>query len=83
MNYTERNPGVRLATLPGKVHGIVALNPTEIQCDGCLAVRSGAAKSGNAQIILAGITFNTRAYSHGDSRRLCDKCRAIHWKDAP
>lgn len=80
MNYTERAPGERLATLPGKVHGIVSAGPYEIQCDECLVVRSGNSKGGGAQIILADITFNPRRYN-ADKRRLCRECRTTHWKD--
>ena len=80
VNYTERHPGVALPTLPGLVHGTVGAEPFEIQCDECLVVRSGATKSGGAQIILTDITFNPRRYHH-DQRRLCDDCRTIHWKD--
>lgn len=79
--YTERRPGVALPTVAGKVHGIVGLSPTEVQCDECLVVRTGIyAEKIGITVILVDITFNPRRYERGDKRRLCGTCRATHWK---
>lgn len=78
--HTERRPGVALPSLPGMVHGIVAADPYEVQCDECLIVRCGGGQMKGLQIILADIRFNARRYEVGDKRRLCRECRAIHWK---
>lgn len=77
--YTERRPGVALPTIKGKVHGIVGLNPPEVQCDECLVVRASSEKIG-ITVILVDITFSPRRYDRGDKRRLCRECRATHWK---
>ena len=79
--YTERRPGVALPTVTGKVHGIVGLNPAEVQCDACLVVRTGIyAEKIGITVILVDITFNPRRYERGDKRRLCRECRVAHWK---
>lgn len=77
MRLTE-TPGRVLATLPGKVHGIVSENPYKIQCDGCLLVQWGDSKQGGAQIILSDVKFNPKVYS-ADPRRLCGSCRKDEW----
>ena len=77
MRLTER-PGVRLATLPGLVHGIVAEAPHKIQCDKCLVVQWGDSQRPALQIMHSDITFNPRLYGR-DSRRLCGGCRKGEW----
>jgi hypothetical protein len=61
------------------VHGIVSVDPNEVQCDECLVVRGGGGRMGGAQIILADIRFHPRRWPN-DKRRLCRECREIHWK---
>lgn len=56
-------------TLPGMVHGIVALSPPTIQCDGCGTTYSRPGLMSVA-IILAGITFDPQ----GLGQRLCRDC---------
>ena len=58
--------------IPGKVHGIVSLDPPKVQCDGCGLVATGTHL--NLLILTCGIKFNPRS---GDSRRLCADCRAV------
>ena len=60
-----------LPTLPGKVHGIVGLDPTVVQCDECATTATGR---GTMPILTGGIDFNPYAYSLGDQRRLCRAC---------
>lgn len=59
-----------LPDLPGKVHGIVSLDPPTVQCDGCgmLYRRSSLALA----VLTSGITFNPRDDS--DRRRMCLDC---------
>lgn len=61
-----------LPTLEGYTHGVVAVAPLTIQCDGCgtLAVHGGRL-SAAIFIMFCGIEFVP-----GDSRRLCAACRA-------
>lgn len=73
----------RLPDLPGKVHGIVQVEPfVRIQCDGCGFIYDGKPGKVAAGIILSGILFNHRLYrhpQHPDRRRLCRSCRAVEW----
>lgn len=62
-----------LPTVPGKVHGIVSLDPPMVQCDGCGLVASE--RSLALTVILSGIRFNRGLYDSGiDKRRLCLGC---------
>ena len=67
-----------LPDVPGKVHGIVSLDPITVQCDGC-AKRVDHRTLGlssdhhNLTIITCGIEFNSRL-SGIDDRRLCREC---------
>lgn len=55
--------------VPGKVHGIVSLDPPKVQCDGCGLVATGDDLC--FLILFCGINFNTRG---DDRRRLCAEC---------
>ncbi len=73
-----------LPTVPGKVHGIVSMDPVTVQCDGCglrltwrdLVERSGGRYTTDRPglvIICGGIDFNPRL-AGVDDRRLCRDC---------
>lgn len=62
------------------VHGIVSTSPPKVQCDGCGLVATGQRLT--TTILTCGITFNPRAYTHGDKRRLCRDCATTEWKVA-
>ena len=67
-----------LPDVPGKVHGIVSLDPITVQCDGCAKLvdhRTLGLSSDhhNLTIITCGIEFNSRL-SGIDDRRLCRDC---------
>lgn len=68
-------PNGLLPTVPGKVHGIVSLDPLTIQCDGC-----GFLATGVAVMTTCGIIFHR--YLHDkDPRRLCTDCqRRAGWE---
>lgn len=71
-------PPVPLPDVPGKVHGIVSLDPPMVQCDGCLKTHTERTLS--LTILLSHILFNPRQYHHGDQRRLCRECaREAGW----
>lgn len=55
--------------IPGKVHGIVSLDPPKVQCDGCGLVATGTSLT--FLIMFCGIKFNNRG---NDRRRLCTEC---------
>lgn len=89
MAEPERNPqqlafGL-LPDLPGKVHGIVQLEPfVRIQCDGCGFIHDGKPGKIATGIILSGIYFHHRRYRSAidqDRRRLCRSCRSVEWPD--
>lgn len=56
--------------LPGKVHGIVSLDPPTVQCDGCGWTYSRT--NLGLAVLTSGINFNPRL---NDGRRLCAGCR--------
>lgn len=65
-----------LPDLPGKVHGIVSLDPPTVQCDGCGATHSHPRLT--YAVLLSGITFHHKR----PGRRLCADCReAEGWGD--
>ena len=59
-----------LPDLPGKVHGIVSLDPPTVQCDGCGYTFSHPRLA--IAVMCGGIEFNPRRPSDG---RLCKACR--------
>lgn len=62
-------------TVPGRVHGIVSVDPYEVQCDGCARTWSG----GMLVILVGKALFNPRLKD--DHRRLCKECHAdAGWK---
>ena len=70
-----------LPDVPGKVHGIVSLDPPTVQCDGC-----GHEATGDRLgflIVTCGIKFNPALYQTGrDQRRLCSGCRKeVGWDE--
>lgn len=64
----------RLPDLPGKVHGLVSLDPPTVQCDGCGMLYSRPHLG--LAVLTSGITFNS--HDDGDHRRMCVKC----WDEA-
>ena len=76
---------ILLPDVPGKVHGIVSLDPLTVQCDGC-AKRVDHRTLGlssdhhNLTILTSGIEFNSHL-SGIDDRRLCRDCaKAAGWQ---
>lgn len=68
-----------LPTLPGKVHGIVSLDPPQIQCDRCGLVET--AREGERVgpfVMRCGILFTPKLRGK-DDRRLCGDCREARW----
>lgn len=64
--------------VPGKVHGIVSLDPLTVQCDGCAKrvdhrTLGLASEHHNLTILTCGITFNSAIFP-ADGRRLCRDC---------
>ena len=72
-----------LPDLPGKVHGIVQIDPfIRIQCDGCGFIHDGEPGKAALAVISSGILFSPRRYHdprNPDQRRLCRTCRATEW----
>lgn len=71
---TAPNMRALLPDVPGKVHGIVSLDPPTIQCDGCGATFSQPKLA--MAVLLSGIRFDPRRYGRGDRRRMCTTCWA-------
>jgi hypothetical protein len=66
-----------MPTVPGKVHGIVSMDPITVQCDGC----GGVWSEGLTIITVGKALFNPRLYGKGDDRRLCADCaREAGWE---
>lgn len=59
-------------TIEGYTHGIVSINPPEVQCDECGHIHSHE-KMGMAAI-LSGILFAPAMLCKDDKRRLCRPC---------
>ena len=74
-----------LPDVPGRVHGIVSLDPPTVQCDGCAKrvdyrTLSLSGDHHNLTILTCGIEFNSTLYP-GDDRRLCRDCaKEAGWK---
>lgn len=69
-----------LPDIPGKVHGLVSLDPPTVQCDGCGLLYSRSHLG--LAVLTSGITFNLRA--ENDHRRMCAQCwDAEGWVDSP
>lgn len=74
-------------TLPGKVEGVISLDPLTVQCQECGATddpdtvglpRTARTPEGEVLVvILSGIRFHARAWPDGrtDNPRLCRACR--------
>lgn len=67
---------VLLPDVPGCVHGIVALDPPTVQCDGCAWTYSD--RTFPMALINSGIVFH-RLGRRADPRRLCSSCRDQEW----
>jgi hypothetical protein len=84
MGDTAEDDRGRLPDIPGKVHGIVQLEPfIRIQCDGCGFIHDGEPGKVALAILTCGILFSPKRY-HGvdgqrDTRRLCRDCRESEW----
>lgn len=61
----------QLPTLPGKVDGIVGLDPLVLQCRECGDIYEGTRRSLAADVILSGFHFHT--CEPGSGRR-CPSC---------
>lgn len=59
-----------LPTVPGRVHGIVSLNPPTVQCDGC--GRTHTDRTLALAVLQSGIQFHPPGVD--DDRRLCRDC---------
>ena len=59
-----------LPTVPGKVHGIVSLDPPTVQCDACAATYTAPTLA--RAVLGSGFHFNPRR--EHDKRRLCEAC---------
>lgn len=73
-----------LPDIPGKVHGIVQLDPfVRIQCDGCGYIHDGKPGHTAIAVLTAGIRFSRRYFDpqNPDRRRLCRDCRAVEWPE--
>lgn len=75
---------VPLPTVPGKVHGIVQLDPfVRVQCDDCGFVYDGKPGRIAMGITQSGIRFSAKRYHRRgpdrDARRLCRDCRVREW----
>lgn len=71
--------------VPGRIHGIVNLDPVQVQCDGCGRIDEG--KHFGLTILQSSIVFCPAEYAKGDERRMCVDCRAkagwkLGWRDA-
>lgn len=64
----------QLPTLPGKVDGIVGLDPLVLQCRDCGSTYEGERRSIAVDILLSGYHFHT--CEGRDSRRRCPECLA-------
>lgn len=64
----------QLPTLPGKVDGIVGLDPLVLQCRECGVTYEGGRKRIAADIILSGFHFHTCEETGG--KRRCPDCLA-------
>lgn len=64
----------QLPTLPGKVDGIVGLDPLVLQCRECGTTHNGTRRSIAADIILSGFHFHTCEGQTGTRR--CPDCLA-------
>lgn len=72
-------------TLPGHVHGIVGIDPPEIQCDGCGRIDTGE------RLAMTAIRSDIRFLDGSSRRRMCTPCweaegrtiteRNLHRKD--
>jgi len=60
-----------LPTVPGKVRGIVGLDPLRLQCGDCGVTHEQCTRSVAACIITAGFNFHT---CEVDSPRRCPEC---------
>ena len=70
-----------LPTVPGKVHGIVSLDPPTIRCDGCGHEATGRTLA--MVVRYSGIEFDPARYL-ADPRRLCRGCRIkAGWRVEP
>lgn len=68
-----------LPTVPGRVHGIVSLDPPQIQCDRCGLVETAREGEGLGPFAMrCGILFTPRLRGR-DDRRLCVPCRKARW----
>ena len=63
-----------LPDVPGKIHGIVSLDPPTVQCDGCCATYTG-------RTLARAVMFHFSPRREHDDRRLCRDCaKAAGWQ---
>ena len=71
----------QLPTLPGKVDGIVGLDPLVLQCRACGATHVGDRYNIGTEIILSGFHFHTCEGREG--MRRCPDCLAAVERECP
>lgn len=64
---------VQLPTLPGRVDGIVSLDPPKVQCRSCGVIAEGRPGKLAFLVLTCRILFHV---ADGRTRRLCAECRA-------
>ena len=68
-----------LPSLPGRVHGIVSLDPAQVQCDRCGLIETAhEGEQFGPFVMRCGILF-TPSLRGRDDRRLCADCREARW----
>lgn len=72
------SPSVIRPTLPGKVAGVVCMEPFTVQCQACGVEASGTGRNAVSLVVLtSGILFHPTAWTtgHTDNPRMCRDCR--------
>jgi hypothetical protein len=64
---------VQLPTPPGRVDGIVSLDPPQVQCRGCGVIAEGRPGKLALLVMTCGIHFHL---GDGREQRLCAECRS-------
>lgn len=83
MSLTTPTLPVIYPTVPGKVEGIISVDPLRVQCQECgllgdaesVGLRTSAVENTALVIILSGIHFHWPDWPDGTNPRLCRPCR--------